>query len=63
MTKFEALLREVDMNGAQLARRLDVTVAAVSAWCRGKCKPKSELWREIAKQLGVSLDRVVKCFI
>ena len=62
-TKFQELLKSVDMTGAQLGRRLGVSSAVVNAWVRGKCNPKSERWREIANHLGVSVDEVVKCFI
>ena len=61
--KFKELLEEVDMNGAQLARRLGVTVAAVSAWCTDKAAPNYDKLPAIAKALNVSLDRVVNCFI
>ena len=61
-TKFKELLKAADMSGAQLGRRLGVSTAVVSAWCKGKSKPKSERWREIAQHLNVPLDDVVKCF-
>lgn len=61
--KFKELLKEVDMNGAQLARRLDVSVAAVSAWCTGKSAPNYDRLPEIAKVLNVSIDKVVECFV
>lgn len=60
---FNQLLKNADISGAQLARRLGVTTSAVSAWCRGKCAPKYELLSDIARYLNVSVDRVVKCFI
>lgn len=61
--KFKELLVEVDMNGAQLARRLGISVAAVSSWCTGKCSPNLEKIPEIAKALNVSVQRVIMCFI
>ena len=61
--KFKELLKEVDMNGAQLARRIGVTRTAVSAWCRGTSQPSFDKIQLIAKALGVSVTRVVNCFI
>lgn len=61
--KFKELLDEVDMSGAQLARRLGISVAAVSAWCTEKSAPNYDKLPAIAKAMNVSLDRVVKCFV
>lgn len=61
--KFKELLKEVDMNGAQLARRLGLTTAAVSKWCREEAAPNYDKLPEIAKALNVSLDRVISCFV
>ena len=61
-TKFQELLDEVDMSGAQLARRLKITRTAVSAWGTGKSAPKWEKVPEIAKALNVSVERVSACF-
>ena len=61
--KFKELLKEVDMNGAQLARRLGISTAAVSAWCKGKSTPNYDKLPEIAKALNVSLEKVVACFV
>ena len=61
--KFKELLDEVDMSGAQLARRVGVSVAAVSAWCTDKSAPSYDKLPEIAKALGVSVTRVLNCFI
>lgn len=61
--KFKELLKEVDMNGAQLARRLGITTAAVSAWCTGEASPSYSKLPEIAKALNVSLERVIACFV
>jgi DNA-binding XRE family transcriptional regulator len=62
-TRFRELLKNADINGAQLGRRLGVSTAVVNAWVHGKAKPKSERWREIATHLSCSVDDVVKCFI
>lgn len=62
-TKFRQLLKKVDINGAQLARKLQVTVASVGQWTRGKQIPPVKKWQDIAKALGVSVNEVAKCFI
>lgn len=61
--KFQELLDEVDMSGAQLARRLGISAAAVSAWCLGKSSPSYDKLPAIAKALNVSVNRVIKCFV
>lgn len=61
--KFKELLEEVDLTGAQLARRLDISVAAVSGWCTEKSAPTYDKIPAIAKALNVSVERVFKCFI
>lgn len=61
-TKFQELLDEVDMSGAQVARRLKISRTAVSAWATGKSAPKWEKVPEIARALGVSVNRVSACF-
>lgn len=63
MSKFKQLLMNADMHGAQLARRLGVTRAAVSSWVRGKTAPNYDKLSEIARHLNVSVAEVVKCFI
>ena len=57
------LLKKVDLNGSQLARRIGVTSAVVSAWRLGKCAPKYDMLPAIAEVLGVSVEEVVQCFI
>ncbi len=61
-TKFQALLDELDVKGAQLARRLKITRTAVSTWATGKSAPKWDKVPEIAKALNVSVERVSACF-
>ena len=61
--KFKELLEEVDMNGAQVVRRVGVSTSAVASWCRGKTCPNYDKIPDIAKALNVSVERVVKCFI
>ena len=60
---FKELLKECDMHGAQLARRIGVTRAAVGKWMSGDAAPNYSKLPEIAKALNVSVDRVVQCFI
>ena len=57
------LLKRADLHGSQLARRIDVSSAVVSAWCLGKAAPKYDMLPAIAEALGVSIEEVVKCFI
>ena len=61
--KFKELLKEVDLNGAQLARRIGVSTEAVSQWVRGAAYPNLDRVPEIAKALGVSVERVLSCFV
>lgn len=60
--KFKELLKKVDISGAQLARKLNISVAAVSAWCKGKAAPNYDKLPEIAKVLNVDISDIVKCF-
>lgn len=61
--KFRELLKEVDMNGAQLARRLGITTSAVNNWCIGKSSPPCNKMNDIAAALNVSVERVLSCFV
>lgn len=61
--KFKELLKEVDMNASQLARRLGITGAAVSKWCLGEASPPCSKMNDIAKALNVSVERVLECFV
>lgn len=60
---FRELLEEKDMHGAQLARRLGISTAAVSKWCMGEAAPNYNKLPEIAKALDVSIERIVTCFL
>ena len=60
---FRELLEEKDMHGAQLARRLGISTAAVSKWCMGEAAPNYNKLPEIAKALDVSIERIVTCFV
>lgn len=56
------LLKEKDMTGAQLARRLNRTRSAVSSWVCGRAEPSVKEVRSIANALDVSVDTVLDCF-
>lgn len=59
---FKDLLREKDITGAQLGRRIGVSRALVSAWMRGTSVPRTLQIPKIAKALDVSVEEVIKCF-
>lgn len=59
---FKALLKEKDITGAQLGRRIGVSRALVSAWMRGKSVPRTPYVPKIAEALGVSVEEIVNCF-
>jgi transcriptional regulator with XRE-family HTH domain len=61
--KFKELLKEVDVTGTQLARRLGITRAAVAKWCSGEASPPCSKMNDIAKALHVNVERVVACFV
>lgn len=60
---FRDLLKERDMHGAQLARRLGVDRAAVSCWVTGKNRPALDMIPKIAKELNLEIEDVVKLFV
>ena len=61
--EFKELLKEVDMNGAQVARKIGVTTSAVNAWALGKARPNCDKWQDIAKAMNVPVERVMECFV
>lgn len=61
--KFRKLLIELDVTGAQLARRLHISSAAVYKWLNGEGCPNNKKLPYIAKALNVSIERVVACFV
>ena len=61
--KLKQLLKTADISGAQLARRVGVTTSAVCSWCTGKTAPSYNKLPDIAKALGVSIEKVVMCFV
>lgn len=60
--KFKQLLREKDITGAQLARRINVSVYTVWKWTNGKGEPVAARMIKIADALGVSVEEIVRCF-
>lgn len=52
---FRELLKQKDIHGAQLARKLGVTRSVVSNWVRGKNFPSTIYLTKIAEILGISL--------
>lgn len=49
-------LRRTGMSQAQLAERLDVTRAAVSAWINNRATPRDDKWRAIAEIFGADVE-------
>lgn len=62
MNEFKKLLKEKDITGAQLARRLKLSRGQVSYWTSGKGVPKTIYIPMIAKILNETVERVLKCF-
>ena len=60
---FKELLKEKDITGAQLSRRLGKTSAAVSKWIQSKSEPSLTDVKKISKILNVSTDDVLNCFV
>ena len=59
---FRSLLKEKDIRGAQLARRICVSRSLISHWVLGKAIPKENHITQIATVLNVSVEEVIKCF-
>lgn len=60
--QFKQLLREKDLTGAQLGRRIGVSRWVVSYWTSRKGRPHGKYIPQIAEALGVSVEDVVKSF-
>lgn len=60
--KFKQLLREKDLTGAQLGRRIGVSRWVVSYWMSGKGSPRSKYIPNIAEALGITVEEVLRCF-
>lgn len=54
------LRKEVNMTQAELARKLNVTVQAISKWERGKGLPDINTLEPLAEALGVSIIEIMK---
>ncbi len=60
--KFKQLLKDKDITGAQLARRINVSVYTVWKWTNGKGEPAARRMLKIAEALNVSVEEIVRCF-
>ncbi|MBQ8428603.1 MAG: helix-turn-helix transcriptional regulator [Clostridia bacterium] len=60
---FKKLLKEKDIHGTQLARKIGCERSLVSCWVRGKCRPTLDMIPKIAKALDVTIEDIVKCFV
>lgn len=59
MTFYEAR-KNAHLTMAEVAKALDVTLAAVSMWESGKTKPRTALLPKLAKIYGVTVDELLK---
>ena len=60
--RFKELLKQKDIHGAQLARKLGYQRAIVSAWVTARARPTTDTLPKIAEILGVSVEEVIACF-
>lgn len=60
--RFKELLKEKDIHGAQLSRKLGYNRTIVSTWVSGRAKPTERTIPRIAEILGVSTEEVIACF-
>ncbi|MBQ3019113.1 MAG: helix-turn-helix transcriptional regulator [Clostridia bacterium] len=60
---FRDLLKERDINGSQLARKLGVDRALVSCWVTGKTRPTLDMIPKIAKELNLTVEEVLNFFV
>ena len=51
-------LRQNDMTGAELGKRVGVSKASVCLWLSGKRTPRAATARKLAKVTGLSLDAI-----
>ena len=63
MSKFKYLLKEKNVTQCVVAKKLGVHQTLISQWCVGKGKPTIEQAPVIAKELGVSVEDVIACFV
>ncbi len=57
--KLRELLKEKDIHGAQLARKVGVERCTVSRWERGEMLPNMKLLKPIAKALDITTDELI----
>lgn len=60
---FKELLKEKDIHGAQLARKVGVKRCTVSRWTRGEMRPKIEEILKISQALGMSEREIMEIII
>ena len=60
---FKELLKQKDITGAQLSRKLNKTRQAVSKWVNGVSEPSLSEVKLISEILGVSVDDILNCFV
>ena len=60
--KLKNLLKEKDINGAQLGRRLGVSRSLVSLWVTGKAVPTTKAVLKIAEELNMPVETIMRCF-
>lgn len=60
---FKELLKEKDIHGAQLARKVGVERCTVSRWARGEMRPKIEEILKISQALGMSEKEIMESIV
>lgn len=60
--KFKELLKNHDMTGARLGRKIGVSRALVSVWVRERGTPTTKDLLKIAEALDVSVEELLNCF-
>lgn len=46
---------QLGVNASELARRLDVTPQAVSAWLKGRATPSTDMLRKLEDETGIPM--------
>lgn len=60
--KFKELLKNNDMSGARLGRKIGVSRALVSVWVTERGRPTTKDLPKIAEALDISVEEVLNCF-
>ena len=55
--------KENNMTQENLAEKLGVNSRSVSRWETGKCMPDISLLEDLCKELGISINELIKGFI